>query len=71
MYRMTGFGKQFLTTPTITVRRRILISSAAAPPFHISISVLRLEDLNCYSIGKASLKSDLLIHLLFNVSLNS
>ena len=32
---------------------------------------LASEDLNYYSIRKASLKSDLLIHLLFNVSLNS
>ena len=40
MYRMTGFGKQFVTTPRITVQRLIVILSAAALPFHISISLL-------------------------------
>ena len=40
MYRMTGFGKQFVTTPRIIVQMLIVILSAAAPPFHISISLL-------------------------------
>ena len=40
MHRMTGFGKQFVTTSRITVQRLIVILSAAAPRFHISMSLL-------------------------------
>ena len=68
LYRMTGFGKKPYKTynncPNVNfdfICRRSTLSH-----FH-----LVYDDLNYYSIGKASLKSDLHIHILFNGSLNS
>ena len=72
MYRMTGFGKiphnTYNNCPKANfdfICRRSTLSH-----FHLSSEDLRTS-ITIHSIGKASLKSDLLTHLLFNGSSNS